>query len=293
MLRKQFWNLTQQQRQKQQDTLGSTGTPVVEQNLGNRNRFNKRSKGTLVAEKESSFQVDLRIQGVPQDAALEDQKRLSKNQEVVYKLGTGYQTESIIGELGKKEKSGRTIKELGNIELYEMGVAGLPVCSLSTPVDKILVSYVATHEIDERPVYDHKTGARLSPHSVKVGRQTEHDAMTRHQLFERVPIAMARGKKVRCQWLDEMKEGANGPFVRSRLVAMEVAHGVRFDSFAGTAPLKRVTIIISRAASIKNTRGEHSRVLSLYDISVAFWHALLPEDNPIAMYPPRGEEEAG
>ena len=98
--------------------------------------------------------------------------------------------------------------------------------------------------------------------------------MTRHQLFERVPIAMARGKKVRCQWLDEMKEGANGPFVRSRLVAMEVAHGVRFDTFAGSAPLKCIKIIISRTASIKNTRGEHSRVLALYDISVAFWHAL-------------------
>ena len=81
--------------------------------------------------------------------------------------------------------------------------------------------------------------------------------------------------------------------MRSRLVAMEVAHGVRCDTFAGTAPLKCIKIIISRAASIKNTRGEHSRVLALYDISVAFWHALLPEDEPIAMYPPRGEEEAG
>ena len=156
-------------------------------------------------------------------------------------------------------------------------VAGLPVCSLLTV----------------KQVYDHKTGERLSPHLVKAGRQTEHEAMTRHQLFERVPIAMARGKKVICQWLDEMKEGANRPFVRSRLVAMEVAHGVRLDTFASTAPLKCIKIIISRAASIKNTRGGHSRVLALYDISVAFWHALLPEDKPIAMYPPRGEEEAG
>ena len=45
--------------------------------------------------------------------------------------------------------------------------------------------------------------------------------MTRHQLFERVPIAMAGGEKVRFQCLDEMIEGATGPFV-----AMEVAHGV-------------------------------------------------------------------
>ena len=169
-------------------------------------------------------------------------------------------------------------------------VAGLLVCSLSPPVDEIPVSYEATHEIDEKPVYDHKTGERLSPHLLKVGRQTEHEAMTRHQLFERVPVAMARGKKVRCQWRDEMKEGANGPFVRRRLVAMEGAHGVRFETFAGTAPLKCIKIIIS--ASNKNTRGGHSLVLALYDISVAFWHALLPEDEPIAMYPPRGDEEA-
>ena len=138
-------------------------------------------------------------------------------------------------------------------------MAGLPVCSLLTLVDEIPVSYVATHEIDDRPVHDHKTGEWLSPHLV-------NEAMIRHQLFERVPIAMARGKKVSCQWLDEMKKGATGPFVRSRLVAMEVSHGGRFD----TARLKCIKTIISRAASIKNVRGRHSRVLALYDISVAF-----------------------
>ena len=31
-------------------------------------------------------------------------------------------------------------------------VAGLPVCSLLTPVDEIPMSYVATHETDDRPV---------------------------------------------------------------------------------------------------------------------------------------------
>ena len=140
------------------------------------------------------------------------------------------------------------------------------MCSLPTPADEIPESYVATHEIRQ-------TSLCL----VKVGRPIEHDATTRHQLVERVPIATARGRKVRCQWLGEMKEAANGPFVRSRLGAMEVAHGVPFDTFAGTAPLKCIKIIISRAASIKNTRGEHSRVLAFFDISAAFWHALLSE----------------
>ena len=108
------------------------------------------------------------------------------------------------------------------------------------------MNYVATHEIDHRPVYDHKTGERLPPH-LKVGRQPEHDARIRHQLFGRVPITKARGKKVRCQWLNEMKEGVKGSFVRSRLVAIEVAHGARSDTFAGTAPLKCIKIIRSCA----------------------------------------------
>ena len=58
--------------------------------------------------------------------------------------------------------------------------------------------------------------------------------------------------------------------MRSRLVAVEVPHGFRFDTFAGTALLKCTKITISRAAPIKNERGRHSRVLALYDISVTF-----------------------
>ena len=130
-----------------------------------------------------------------------------------------------------------TVEQEGPESKRRRTVAGLLVCSLLILVHEIPVSYVATHEMNDRTVCDHKTGERLSPHLVKVGRQTGHDALTRHQLFERLPIAMDRGEKVRCQWLDEMKEGANGPFVRSRLVAMKVAHGVRFDTFAGTAHL--------------------------------------------------------
>ena len=39
--------------------------------------------------------------------------------------------------------------------------------------------------------------------------------------------------------------------------------------------------------------GRHTRVLALYDSSDAFWHALPPHDEPTAISPPRGEEEAG
>ena len=122
-----------------------------------------------------------------------------------------------------------TMEQEGPESKRQRTVAGLPVCSLLIPVDEIPVSYVATHEIDDRPVHDHKTGEQSSPHLVKAGRQPEHEAMTRHRLFGCVLIARARGKKVRCQWLDEMKDGANGPFVHSRLAASCCDHQKPFQ----------------------------------------------------------------
>ena len=133
--------------------------------------------------------------------------------------------------------------------------------------------------VDDRSVYDHNTGERLSPHWVKVVRQTEHDATTRRHLFERVPIVMARGKKVRCQWVDEMKHGANGPFVRSRLVAI---HSLALHP-------SNASRSSSQELRQSRTREENTHVcLHVYDISVSFWHALLPEDEPDAMCPPPG-----
>ena len=73
-------------------------------------------------------------------------------------------------------------------------VAGLSVCSLLPLVDEILVSYVAKHEIDDRPAHDHNTGERLGPHLVNIGRRTQCEAMARYQLFERALIRLARGK---------------------------------------------------------------------------------------------------
>ena len=161
------------------------------------------------------------------------------------------------------------------------------MCSLLPLVNEISVSYVATHEIDERPVYDQKTGERLARHLVKVGRRAECEAMVRHQLFERVLIPLARGKKERCRWLDELKQGPDGPFVRGRLVVMEEAHRIRFDTFAGTAPLKCIKLIISRAASIKNVCSPCTTS------ALRFCTRSYAHDEPIAMYPPRGEVEAG
>ena len=105
---------------------------------------------------------------------------------------------------------------------------------------------------------------------------------------------MARGKKVRCQWLDEMKEGANGPFVRSRLVSMEVAHGVRFDTFAWLRASR-----MHQGHHLKScVNQEHERKTLTCTCTKRHQRCVLactalPEDEPIAMYSPRGEEKAG
>ena len=66
---------------------------------------------------------------------------------------------------------------------------------------------------------------------------------------------------------------------------------------AALGPILSSTLTTTSRLSASSRRSNfsaiHSRVLAQNDISVAFWHALLPEDEPIAMYPPRSEEEAG
>ena len=62
----------------------------------------KASQGKpVLMEEENPLKVDLRIQGIPQDAALEDQGRMTNTQELVVKLPTGCQTESIVVDVGK------------------------------------------------------------------------------------------------------------------------------------------------------------------------------------------------
>ena len=57
------------------------------------------STGQFVAGEENPFKVDFRIQGIPQDAVTEDRESMSKCQELVDKLRTEHQTESIVADL--------------------------------------------------------------------------------------------------------------------------------------------------------------------------------------------------
>ena len=77
---------------------------------------------------EPELKVDLRIEGIAQDVILEDIEIMEQMQKVVDKLRTGYHAKSIVEDFVKAEKSikfseesSRTIHELGNIELHELG----------------------------------------------------------------------------------------------------------------------------------------------------------------------------
>ena len=94
--------LRQQQQQQQQDTMRSSEKPIAEQDQGICNSDSKGSTGKPVAEDENPLKVDLIIQGIPQNALLEDQGRMTQIEELLDKLRTGYQTASIVTDFGQE-----------------------------------------------------------------------------------------------------------------------------------------------------------------------------------------------
>ena len=68
------------------------------------------------------------MQGVAQNAVLEDQERLTKIQDLVHTLRIQSRTQSVTADLSKtgelntfSEESQKTFQKLGKIELFELG----------------------------------------------------------------------------------------------------------------------------------------------------------------------------
>ena len=64
-------------------------------------QHDKQSSNEQSCAERDLFKIDLRVQGVPQNAVLEDQGRAPKIQDVVHTLRTQYRTESVITDLNK------------------------------------------------------------------------------------------------------------------------------------------------------------------------------------------------
>ncbi len=100
--------------------------------------------------------------------------------------------------------------------------------------------------------------------------------MAKFEVYMRVPLHAARGKKVKSKWVEDYKDVGGSRIVRSRLVAMEFAWDTRFDTFAGTPPLKKVCLGLALAAVLVGPSGRKKMMMvGLYDVSVAFYHAMM------------------
>ena len=163
---------------------------------------------------------------------------------------------------------------------YSGSAEVMSVCELEPP--EIDWDKLAT---DTNTTYDIYTGMTIPKVDVKLSRATEVENMLKFEVFEEVDEKTATGHRVwGTGWLDHRKTPT---LVRSRLVAKQVrGASKREDVFAGTPPLGMMRYVISRAAS----RGR-ARCLAVYDVSVAFFHALLQE--LIFVRPPRDMQKAG
>eukprot|EP00971_Amphidinium_carterae_P186656 3705262-Amphidinium_carterae.1 len=124
---------------------------------------------------------------------------------------------------------------------------------------------------------------------VQAGRQKEMENIHRHNLQVLTPTAEARhGKHVRARFVDTWK----GEEVRSRLVAQEFAHGYRSDVSQCTPGLKAFRLVVAFAAT-RFPEDKGVKHLWVWDISVAFMHATLPESEVIFVWPPRGYTKKG
>ena len=77
------------------------------------------------------------------------------------------------------------------------------------------------------------------------------------------------------KWVEDRRDG----FVRSRLVAMEIAYDLRGDTHAGTPPMCAVRLVLRRAATL--TKNGRRRSLGVHDVTCAFLHASMEGEPPI------------
>ena len=89
-----------------------------------KNRVEERMAGGA----RQTIKIDLLVQGIQQNAVLENQGRVTKIQDLVYTLKTQYRTEYVIADLSKtgvfntfSEEPKKTFQKLGKIEVFELG----------------------------------------------------------------------------------------------------------------------------------------------------------------------------
>ena len=136
--------------------------------------------------------------------------------------------------------------------------------------------------IPERDIVGVKSGVVLDPAKVQVARQKEIDSIARHEVVELVKTSACKhGVHVKGGWVEDNK----GDIVRSRFVAKQVPYDQRDDVSQTTPTLLVFRLLLSIAVSIAPIFCGSAVVLSMWDISVAFFHAVM--DELVCVYPRR------
>ena len=127
-----------------------------------------------------------------------------------------------------------------------------------------------------------KSSVVLDPVKVQVARQKEIDSIARHEVVELVKTSECKqGIHVKGGWVEDNK----GDIVRSRFVSKQVAPDQRDDVSQTTPALLIFRLLLSIAVSIAPIFCGSAVVLSVWDISVAFFHAVM--DELVYVHPPR------
>ena len=135
----------------------------------------------------------------------------------------------------------------------------------------------------ERDIVGVKSGVVLDPAKVQVARQKEIDSIARHEVVELVKMSECKqgGAHVKGEFVDDNK----GDIVRSRFVTKQVAYDSRDDVSQSTPALLVFRLLLSISVSDASIFGGSAVVLSVWDIPMAFFHAVM--DELVYVHPPR------
>ena len=161
---------------------------------------------------------------------------------------------------------------------------------LPEPAEERVIDEAAALEAFAPPrrYWDAVTNEELPLGLTRAARKEELDFMKDWQVWETVPTAacwQATGRApLQGKWVDVNKGDVANPVVRSRYVAKEFANQRDDEFFAATPPLEALRLLLSHAASGRQT-GKGGRKVLVLDARKAHRHAMSERTIYVALPP--------
>jgi len=135
------------------------------------------------------------------------------------------------------------------------------------------------------PRQGQKMDDRFTYEMLSAGRLEEMRRIHRYKVYTEINEVDWTGEVVDCRWVDDLREGDEGPWVRSRIVGREYALEFLYGLFAGTPDTFLFWYFLSCLAE------DPEMVALIVDATSAFLQSELKD--PIAVYPPHGLRKPG